>query len=619
MNEQRNYTSSKSILYFLAGIILTILVVIAYQELTVLENPNTAQIPETTQTQADLVQNTLEPNSTNQNPQASPTIEQTATPIFVPVNIESVIDEDMNQVGVMAFSMMDGLHQHLFIYHPQFFPLTRLTNNLWDDTHPAFSHDGNKLAYSSNQNGNWDIFILDLTTYTLTNITNMESYESHPSWSPDDQWLVFESDRSGNLDLYLQSVTNLNESPIQLTFNAAAEYQPSWSENGRLIAYTSLESGNEDIWIAYLDKVEERYMNISEQPETIDTQPFWSPTNQNVFWSNNQALGQMIVNENEKPGENNAEIVTGSLAVFHPEGNDLGVVFQTNTGSSVGIFDTNSNTMKFPFRDMPGRINGITWANNNLELLLPLLNQSETSASPANWTYERDSSNDIPANRMGLVMLRNIDTNYPYLHDTVDESFDKLHQASTAMLGWDFLSKLNNAFVPITQPAPPMIDDYWLYTGRAFEIDDTPASANWLITVREDIGGKTYWRIYLKPIDQSGQVGDKLHQRTWSFDMRSQGNPEAYEQGGTYTQSIAPGYWVDFTELAYQFGWTRIPALLNWRTYYPGTQHSVFVHKEYLDLEAALLELYPPEALIPPATDSLVPPRPTAVPEEDHE
>jgi TolB protein len=186
-------------------------------------------------------------------------------------------------------------------------------------------------------------------------------------------------------------------------------------------------------------------------------------------------------------------------------------------------------------------------------------------------------------------------------------------------MGWDFLKTLNNAYVPITQPAPPMIENYWLYSARAFEIDDAPAAANWLVTIREDIDGKTYWRIFLKPIDQSGAVGNKLHQRAWSFDLRTQGSPEAYEQGGAYTQSIPEGYWVDFTELANQFGWTRIPALLNWRTYYPGTQHTIFVQKQYLDLETALLQIYPPEALLPPATDSLFPIRPTAVPEEENE
>jgi hypothetical protein len=43
------------------------------------------------------------------------------------------------------------------------------------------------------------------------------------------------------------------------------------------------------------------------------------------------------------------------------------------------------------------------------------------------------------------------------------------------------------------------------------------------------------------------------------------------------------------------------------------------VQKEYLDLDTALLQIYPPEALLPPATDSLFPIRPTSVPDEEDE
>jgi TolB protein len=265
MAQQHTTTSMKSWLYFLAGIVLTILALTAYQQLTKPDDSLTPSNPAATE-EAFGKEEVDEPTATKEIIIPTATPDQSATPLFVPVDIESEVDEDMNEVGVLAFSMMDGLHQHIFVYHPQFFPLTRLTNNLWDDVHPAFSHDGKKLAYASNQDGNWDIFILDLTTYTLTNITETESYESHPSWSPDDQWIVFESDRSGNLDLYLQPVTNLNESPLQLTLNEADEFQPVWSENGRLIAYTSLDNGNEDIWVANLDKVEDRYTNISKQP-----------------------------------------------------------------------------------------------------------------------------------------------------------------------------------------------------------------------------------------------------------------------------------------------------------------------------------------------------------------
>jgi TolB protein len=103
--------------------------------------------------------------------------------------------------------------------------------------------------------------------------------------------------------------------------------------------------------------------------------------------------------------------------------------------------------------------------------------------------------------------------------------------------------------------------------------------------------------VYIKTRYQDGSQGTLLEERSWSFDARYTGDPTAYEHGGQYG-TIPPGYWVDFTELASRFGWQRLPALENWRTYYPGARFNQFVIYEGLDWNMAMGEVYPPEALV---------------------
>ena len=64
--------------------------------------------------------------------------------------------------------------------------------------------------------------------------------------------------------------------------------------------------------------------------------------------------------------------------------------------------------------------------------------------------------------------------------------------------------------------------------------------------------------------------------------------------------SVPPGYWVNLTELAAAYGWERLPALSNWRTYFKGTRFNEFAFTSGLDWERAMLEVYPPEVLITP-------------------
>ena len=64
---------------------------------------------------------------------ATPTQIDTAIPSPSPTNPTATLPpkdalEGLRQQGVIVLSMADGLNYHLFAYHPQFLPLTRLTN-----------------------------------------------------------------------------------------------------------------------------------------------------------------------------------------------------------------------------------------------------------------------------------------------------------------------------------------------------------------------------------------------------------------------------------------------------------------------------------------------------------
>ena len=615
--EQKSETSSlRSLLFFIAGIAVCLLVFSVWLE-TAQNNPDTEPTPEDFP-QLDEPEQSLEPTPSQEEEQQSMAMEQETTPTFsfIPIDVGQEMDQELDEIGVLAISMMDGIFHNLFIYHPHFFPLTRLTNGNWDDVAPAFSNDGSKLAYASNQNGHWDIYLLDLLTYDLTNVTNSTAYDMNPKWSPDDQWLVFDSDRNGNRDIYLQSITDLDQRPLRLTLNQAEEFLPAWSPDGRKIAYTSLESGNEQIWIADLDKVERRFMNLSQAPAAINTYPLWSQEG-HLLWFNNEGVGQNLVLLSSIESEQWVNLLPGSLGSYSPTSQYIALVKHNRSGSELGIADSNSHTMWFPYQQMTGRISGISWGAHNLSLLLPLLNQATQPMAPAEWVQETITELNIPEGRSGLLQLQNIKAPYPYMHSDVSASFLALQQTLVNLLGWDFLATLNNAYLPLTDPSSPQILENWLYTGRAFEINPAPSTVDWMIITKEDIDGKVYWRIYLRPINQSGAVGRKMQERAWSFDQRSLGSPQAYEQGGSYSLDIPSGYWVDFTELAAQFGWMRLPALNNWRTYFPGTQHTVFVNQARFDLDNALLDLYPPEALLPTAKNSFVPIRSTPTPADE--
>src|SRR5439155_1178444 len=66
----------------------------------------------------------------------------------------------------------------------------------------------------------------------------------HPAWSPDGTKIAFHSDRDGNFEIY---VMNSDGSGVtRLTNNYDSDWQPAWSPDGSRIAFTKNVYGCDD-------------------------------------------------------------------------------------------------------------------------------------------------------------------------------------------------------------------------------------------------------------------------------------------------------------------------------------------------------------------------------------
>src|ERR1700735_1692661 len=68
---------------------------------------------------------------------------------------------------------------------------------------PAWSPDGKKLALTlSTRDGNLDVYVMDLATQALSRITDDPGIDTEPQWSKDGRTLYFTSDRAGGPQIY---------------------------------------------------------------------------------------------------------------------------------------------------------------------------------------------------------------------------------------------------------------------------------------------------------------------------------------------------------------------------------------------------------------------------------
>lgn len=171
---------------------------------------------------------------------------------------------------------------------------------------PRFSPDGSRVVMSLlGDDGNANIYAMDLSSRSTTRLTNSASIDTSPSYSPDGQSVVFESDRGGRQQLYVMSAGGGDATRI--SFGNGSYSTPVWSPRGDLIAFTKQSGGQFSIGVMRPDGSGERILTTGFHNEG----PTWAPNGRVLmFFRQNAGSGGPQLFSIDVTGRNEQRVPT---------------------------------------------------------------------------------------------------------------------------------------------------------------------------------------------------------------------------------------------------------------------------------------------------------------------
>ncbi len=158
---------------------------------------------------------------------------------------------------------------------------------------PSLSPDGRSIAFISNRDGHFNIYVTLVHGGNLIQVTHDANFKRAPSWSPDGATLAYaELNDSGIWDIW--EVPALGGTPRRVILNAA---DPTWSPDGPSLAYFNPSDGG--VWIAGISGENAHVAVRAWNPAGWDTQPRFSPDGREFAFSarydNDGPYGELAV------------------------------------------------------------------------------------------------------------------------------------------------------------------------------------------------------------------------------------------------------------------------------------------------------------------------------------
>jgi serine/threonine protein kinase/Tol biopolymer transport system component len=230
----------------------------------------------------------------------------------------------------------------------------------------VLSRDGKRLAMQRLDQGNSDIWLMDLARGVPSRFTFDARSEDNPVWSPDGSQIVFSSG-TGNgdvhSDLYRKVSNGVGTQELLLKSEISKE-STDWSSDGRFIVFQAYDPKTDaDIWILPLFGDGQPYPFL--QTQFTESQAFFSPDGRWLAYTSNES-GRTEVYVQTFPQSGGKWLISsrgGSQPHWRSDGKEIFYVAPDRTLMAVEVNTSSTFETSAPKPLFATQVNGYTAPN----------------------------------------------------------------------------------------------------------------------------------------------------------------------------------------------------------------------------------------------------------------
>lgn len=147
---------------------------------------------------------------------------------------------------------------------------------------PAWSPDGKKLAVVLTGQGGSQIFLVNTDGSGLQRLSKSPGIDTEPSFSPDGRHILFTSDRGGSPQIYRMAITGSESSNAErLTFEGNYNVSPDYSQDGKSFTFIHRHNGQFNVAV---QEIGSRQMQILTNSK-FDESPSFAPNGKMILYA----------------------------------------------------------------------------------------------------------------------------------------------------------------------------------------------------------------------------------------------------------------------------------------------------------------------------------------------